>query len=209
MCKRYVSPDEASIEREFDLVPAEWEFAANYNAAPSQAVPAIRVVDGQPEPVLLSWGFGEHGTYTVPMEMLNLADDAKSLLAQGQRCIIPALGFYQWRTKSVAGQQPFFVHVEDQAVFGFAGLWERESCTIITVPANELVAEIEDGAARMPAVLARDLRDVWLYGSAVNAAAALAPYPSDRMVAYKVTARVESLSNNDESLIEPLETDVD
>ena len=206
---RYVSPDEATVEREFDLVPTEWQFAANYNVAPSQAVPVIRVVEGQPDPVLLSWGFGEHGTYTVAMEMLNLEQGERSLLAQGQRCIVPALGFYEWYAAGSGAKRPYYIHVEDQAVFGFAALWERESCTIITVPANALMAEIEGGGAPMPAILALDQRDVWLYGSPVNAAQALSAYPSAKMVAYAVTARVDSLSNNDETLIEPLETDVD
>jgi hypothetical protein len=31
MCGRYVSPDEASIEREFTLVRAEWQFPPSYN----------------------------------------------------------------------------------------------------------------------------------------------------------------------------------
>jgi len=43
MCGRYVSPDEASIEREFTLVRAEWQFPPSYNVAPTQNVPAVRV----------------------------------------------------------------------------------------------------------------------------------------------------------------------
>jgi putative SOS response-associated peptidase YedK len=209
MCRRYVSPDEATIEREFDLVPSEWQFPANFNAAPSQAVPVIRVVEGQPDPVILNWGFGEYGTFNVSMETLDLAAGDRSLLAHGQRCIIPALGFYEWHAKRGGAKRPFYIHVEDQAVFGFAGLWERDSCTIITVPGNAMMAALESGSGRMPAILAHDQRDVWLYGSAANAAAALGAYPAEKMVAYAVTARVDSLSNNDETLIEPLETDVD
>ena len=56
MCGRYVSPDEASIEREFNLVRSEWQFPANFNTAPSQAVPAIRCPDGSRHGVLLRWG---------------------------------------------------------------------------------------------------------------------------------------------------------
>ena len=42
-CGRYVSPDEASIEREFTLVRAEWQFPPSYNVAPTQNVPVVRV----------------------------------------------------------------------------------------------------------------------------------------------------------------------
>lgn len=44
MCGRYVSPDEASIEREFTLVRTEWQFPPSYNVAPTQNVPVIRRV---------------------------------------------------------------------------------------------------------------------------------------------------------------------
>ena len=43
MCGRYVSPDAAAIEREFNLVRHEWQFPPSYNVAPSQDVPIVRV----------------------------------------------------------------------------------------------------------------------------------------------------------------------
>jgi putative SOS response-associated peptidase YedK len=46
MCGRYVSPDEASIEREFNPVHAEWQFPPCYNVAPTQQVPVVRGIDG-------------------------------------------------------------------------------------------------------------------------------------------------------------------
>ena len=57
MCGRYVSPDEASIEREFTLVRAEWQFPPSYNVAPTQNVPAVRVNKaGERTGALLHWG---------------------------------------------------------------------------------------------------------------------------------------------------------
>jgi putative SOS response-associated peptidase YedK len=47
MCGRYVSPDDASLEREFNLVHAELKFSASYNVAPSQQVPVVRNIDGK------------------------------------------------------------------------------------------------------------------------------------------------------------------
>ena len=46
MCGRYVSPDEASIEREFNLVHQEWQFPSSFNVAPTQQVPILREIDG-------------------------------------------------------------------------------------------------------------------------------------------------------------------
>jgi putative SOS response-associated peptidase YedK len=209
MSRRYVSPDQISIEQEFDLVRSEWDFPTNFNVAPSQSVPVIRVIEGQPDPVLLTWGFGQHDTANLPVEALRSGGDEYGRLKDGQRCIIPALGFYEWRSAPSGSKQAYFIHAEDQDVFGFAGLWERECCTLITLPANPLLAQINNTELRMPALLARDLRDIWLYGSAAHAAGALVAYPGERLVAYPVSARVDSLDNNDETLIEPLETNVD
>jgi hypothetical protein len=39
---RYVSPDEAPIEREFYLVHQEWQFPSSFNVAPTQQVPILR-----------------------------------------------------------------------------------------------------------------------------------------------------------------------
>jgi putative SOS response-associated peptidase YedK len=49
----YVSPDEASIEREFNLVRSEWQFPSSYNVAPTQNVPVIRSIEGNPHGALM------------------------------------------------------------------------------------------------------------------------------------------------------------
>jgi putative SOS response-associated peptidase YedK len=209
MSKRYVSPDQISIDHEFDLVRSGWEFQANFNTAPSQSVPVIRVIEGQPDPVLLTWGFGAHDTANFPVEALRLGSDEHGRLAEGQRCVMPALGFYEWHVAPDGSRQPYYIHAEDQDVAGFAALWERECCTLITLPASPMLAQINNAELRMPALLSREMREVWLYGSTAAAAAALVAYPGERLVAYRVGGRVDSLDNNDESLIEPLETNVD
>ena len=72
----------------------------------------------------------------------------------------------------------------DQAPFAFAGLWERwkdpsdgtviRSCTIITCPANELVAPIHD---RMPVILAPERPRRWLDPAAGDARSLLRAVP--------------------------------
>jgi len=158
---------------------------------------------------LLAWGFGVEDSSNLPVEALGAGGDAHGLLDRAQRCVIPALGFYAWRVAANGVRKPYYIQVEDQPLFGFAGFWERDCCIIITVPANAVLAEIDNGELRMPAILAREMRDIWLYGSTARAATALSAYPSERLVVYPVSARVDSLDNNDETLIEPLETNVD
>ena len=49
MCGRYVSPDEASIEREFNLVRQEQNITPSYNVAPTQQVPVVRIRRRRPQ----------------------------------------------------------------------------------------------------------------------------------------------------------------
>ena len=45
MCERYVLPDQAAAELEFLPSRSWWKFAAKFNVAAQQYVPAVRVHD--------------------------------------------------------------------------------------------------------------------------------------------------------------------
>ncbi len=224
MCGRYVSPDDASIEREFNLVRAEWHFPPSYNVAPAQEVPVVRVDDrGERTGSRLHWGLipfwakGIHPKYsTINATIEKLADGPtwRGPWKRGQRCILPATGFYEWQVLSDGKtKQPFYITLNDQDIFGFAGLWDSskrddgvtiESCTIITMPANQLMTEIHNVKHRMPAILARESRDEWLKDAPEDAFRLLKQYPDTHMVATPVSKRVNTPKNNDPELIEPL-----
>jgi putative SOS response-associated peptidase YedK len=218
MCGRYVSPDAASIEREFNLAPSEWRFAANFNVAPSQLVPAIRAHGTGCESVLLRWGLvpsirrerpGKYSTFNARSEALTSNALIRGPWSRGQRCIVPALGFYDWHVNADGTRQPFYIRLDDQTVFGFGGLWQGDSCAIVTMPANSLMAGIHNSKARMPVILARDMREPWLFGSAEAAVETIVAYPDEQMIAYPVDCRVDSVANNDEALLDPLDTQTD
>jgi putative SOS response-associated peptidase YedK len=78
-----------------------------------------------------------------------------------------------------------------------------ESCTIITMPANALMAQIHNapGKQRMPAILPLAALEAWLNGSLEQAHAVLQPYPGELMSAWPVSTRVNSPRNNDPELI--------
>lgn len=70
------------------------------------------------------------------------------------------------------------------------------SCTIITTTPYNLMARIHD---RMPVILSRDSEQAWLDQSIVDAGylkSLLVPYPADLMIAYEVSAFVNSVMNN-------------
>lgn len=218
MCGCYVSPDGATIEREFELGSAGWKFAANFNTTPEQVIPVIRANHGKMAGVMMRWGLAGGGGFNVAVETLASNADFGESWERGRRCIIPALGFFEWHVNPDASEQPYYIHPDDQDVFGFAGLWAHSSadangvtecCSLITLPANALISEIHNSGRRMPALLARELRELWLLGPADLAGTALAAYADERLLAYAVSNRINSPLSNDEALVEPLETDVD
>lgn len=222
MCGRYVSPDEASIEREFDLPRSGRTFPQSFNVAPSQVVPVIRAVDGVARADSLRWGLvpffakgkiGGYSTINARVETIETSASYRGPWRRAQRCIVPASGFYEWHVNADGSKQPFYIYATDQMPLGLAGLWDRsvseggtaiESFTIITVPANAMLAEIHNAKARMPAILARESRSAWLSGSAAAAREALISYPESHLAAHRVSLRVNSPRNNDARLIEPV-----
>jgi putative SOS response-associated peptidase YedK len=218
-----VIPAASSIEREFALARTGWDFAANFNTTPGQMVAVVRANNGKTEGVTMRWGRAGRSGFNAAVESLASGADFRESWKRGGRCIVPALGFYEWHVNPDASEQPYYIHPADQDVFGFAGILARsrtdansvtEYCSIVTLPANPLIAEIHNRGgsmpgARMPALLTREQRELWLFGAVESAGMALAAYPGERLTAYPVSDRINSPHNNGESLVEPLETDVD
>ena len=121
--------------------------------------------------------------------------------SRGQRCILPATGFYEWQVQADGKTKPpQYITANDQEIFGSAGLWDRskrddgtrvESCAIVTMLASKLMSEIHNAKQRMPAILARDDRDAWLKSTADEAFEALKQYPDARLLATLVSTRSE------------------
>jgi putative SOS response-associated peptidase YedK len=225
MCGRYVTKDQAAIERAFAVVKPWWRFETSYNVAPTQQVPVVRSVVGEREGVLMRWGLvpffakgvpPKYSTINARIETVETAASYRGPWKRGQRCIQVAAGFYEWHLDADGRKQPFYIHLADREIFGFAGLWDRsiaadgtaiESCVHITMPGNALMRDIHNAGNnphRMPAILRQEEHEAWLSGNADEARAALVEYPADLMVAYAVSMRVNSPKNDDASLVIPV-----
>ena len=219
MCGRFVSKTDAAIERAFNVIPRQWTHDwVKYNVAPTQNVPMIRFADGQRDEVMLRWRLvpawakaqpTKYSTINVRAETIEAAATYRGPWKRGQRCIIPAVGYYEWQEVD-GGKQPYFIRRAGGEPFGFCGLWEvstgpdgdtLESCTIITVHANPLVAQIHV-KARMPAMVTPEQCDAWLEGTMDDSRVALAPFPAELMDAYPVSTRVNSPRNDGPELLE-------
>lgn len=116
---------------------------------------------------------------------------------RSRRCLIPFTGWYEWRAEGKA-KQPYYLALRS-GPFAVAGLWEISlraaapivSCTVVTVPANDLVAKYHP-KQRMPAILKPEDWGPWLDTKTVTpefAANLLASWPSEEMTVHAVDPR--------------------
>jgi putative SOS response-associated peptidase YedK len=221
MCGRFVlTADGVAIQQHFDLTSVpDGLVTARYNIAPTQPVPVITNED----PTALTahrWGL-------IPSWAKDPAMGNRLINARGEtvhekpsfrsafkrrRCLIPANGFYEWKREGKT-KRPYYIHLKDQALFAFAGLWEvwhspdggeLRTCTIITTEPNDVVGQLHN---RMAVILAPDDYDQWLSPDELPPQALLPllqPYDASQMDAYEVSTRVNSPTNDDPTLIEPL-----
>lgn len=223
MCDRFVIASQGAVEREFPPLHAWWRFAPSFNVSTRNNVPVIRLHEGAAEGVMMRWGLipdwaegdaRKACTIHAAVEELDRDKAFSGPWWRSQRCILPLSGFYGWQLTAQQYLQPYFVRLVNRSVFGVAGIWERsvdkdkddviESCALITVPSNPLLAEVHNTSQHMPAILHRDEYDAWLHGSTARARALLRTYPQERMVAHAVSPRINSLKYDDEQLIRPV-----
>ncbi|AXR76915.1 SOS response-associated peptidase [Natrarchaeobaculum sulfurireducens] len=231
MCGRYtlvLEPDD--LEERFDARVSE-PVAPTYNAAPGQRLPVI--TNEAPETIQrLEWGlvpsWADDDTGGLINARAETVVEKPSFRAayERRRCLVPADGFYEW-VETDGGKRPYRVAFEDERPFAMAGLWERwepettqtgldafgggvegagddgplETFTVVTTEPNELVGELHH---RMAVLLEPEDEHRWLTED--DPRDLLEPYPGDAMRAYPVSTAVNDPSNDDPSLVEPLES---
>jgi putative SOS response-associated peptidase YedK len=223
MCGRYTLVNLAQLT---DLFPWITEppvpIAPRYNIAPSQ--PILAVANDKPDAfthflwgLIPSWAKDPKiGAQMCNARAETVAEKNSFKNAyRRRRCLIPADGFYEWRTNAdEKTKQPFYVRQKIARPFAFAGLWEIwsddggnevRSATIVTTRPNELMTQIH---ARMPVILhARDFRR-WLDPKehvAGDFHDLLEPYPAELMEAYPVAKTVNNVRNDGPDLLKPVE----
>jgi putative SOS response-associated peptidase YedK len=141
---------------------------------------------------------------------------------------LPADGFYEWYAAEPASggpgrgkprKQPFFIHRSDGGLLVMAGLYEiwrdpgkppeddsawLRTCSVITTEATDAAGHIHD---RMPMVITRDAIDAWLDPEITDPERALELLQvteASALEAYGVSTEVNSVENNNPSLVQPL-----
>ncbi len=218
MCGRFASalPDVESWGSPgwHDLMQ-DWsgELFKRYNVSPASQIGAF--VEGQCR--AMRWGLvpswskelsNKYATFNARIESIDEKPAFRTAWRKNQKCLIPALGYYEWK-KEDAEKQPYFVTSANTSVdrvqpLVFAGLWDEcdfsgeplRSCTIITTDSRN---ELKSLHGRMPLMLDASVAKKWLQAGA-DKDLLLNECLTDVAV-YKVDKRVNNSRQEDEGLI--------
>lgn len=232
MCGRYVSPDQAAIERAWHIGRNNSNpFGRRFNVQPTTQVPILRhdADSGELKLTQARWGLIPHWWKNARPPKLTI--NARSEEAATKplwrhpmryaRCLLPAEGWYEWqvveRVNPATGEvkrvkQPHFIYRRDGRPFCFAGLMSQWSpprqdspilsCSILTKSASHSLSAVHD---RMPVVLPDEAHAAWL-DPGLTAAGKVVEIIRDCAVAdfehYPVSTRVNSGKIDDADLVE-------
>jgi putative SOS response-associated peptidase YedK len=221
MTRRLVIPGPQDVEGELPVAHPWWQFSVRYNVAVSQSIPVARLHERDSEGVMMRWGLARKSARggieltscgSVRSDDLQTTEGVRTAWLNGQRGIVPLAGFYLWERRPAGHHQPHYVRLVNRPVFGVAALWEHaeagdeviQSCALITVNANPLLADIDNTTQQMPGILRREDYDTWLSCTVTEARDLLRPYPQTRMVCHPVAPHVNDLEFDTPDLIRPL-----
>ena len=226
MCGRFVgafsaidlieelSPAVSKTELVLKVFDSDTLFAHNYNTAPTHLVPILRMEEQKIVVDAMQWGLVPTWSKdpNVGSKMINARSETiteKPSFRQSvpsRRCIIPISGFYEWDRTDPKRKVPYFVTREDGHVMLVAGIWTpspaldgRHTFSLIT---RESVDDLSHIHSRSPVELHADDALEWMCNP-VPPLELFEPEIQPRFVARKVSSRVNSVRNNDASLILP------
>jgi len=215
MCGRYTIAANADklLERfQGSIMDADLKLP-RFNVAPSQAVPVLYSESGKKQLSLFRWGLIPSWSKDAAIgnKMINARIETLSekrsfnRLLKTKRCLVVADGFYEW-VKEGPAKIPMRVHLKTNALFTFAGLWDKwqdsgglqiPSFTIITTEAKGN-AVMEPIHHRMPVIMKKSDEEEWLrtVDPMPLLERLLQTYPAEEMNSYPVSKFVNSPKND-------------
>lgn len=222
MCGRFVASTPADVvARLFEVddvrLPDE---RASYNVAPTDEVRTVVQRGSGRSLEARRWGLVPHWESSADGAAKRINARAETVAERSsfrdafaaKRCIVPADGFYEWRTLADGTKQPYYIRRLDGRPLAFAGLratWGPpgaellRTCAIVTTDANEALSALHD---RMPVVLPKHAWDRWLDPAETDTEwlrSLLVPAPEDLLGFVAVSRAVNSVRNDGPELIEP------
>lgn len=232
MCGRFsLQATAEEVELFFNLDEVDPRLLApRYNISPTQPIAVVRdTLSGKGrELVAMRWGLWPSwlkDPAKFPLLINARADGVATKNSfrnafKRRRCLVPASGFYEWRTVGKGVKQPFWIappSASNSRIIAFAGIWETwlgadgsevDTAAIITTDANDALKPIHH---RMPVILSPVQFDAWMAPEAETAdlLELLAPADERLLEAVPVSRRVNAARNDGPDLIEPIDLDED
>lgn len=221
MCGRFsIIVEEEILKKRFDVtIPEQESLFPRFNAAPSQKLPVI-TNQNQKEIQNFRWGLIPFWAKDIKIGNKLINARAETLAEKpsfknafkNRRCLVLADGFYEWKRIGKT-KIPMRITLKNEKPFAMAGLWENwkspsgefvKSFTVITTEPNDLMSEIHN---RMPVILPQEIEKVWLDNSLSQKELStfLKPFEADEMKAFQVSTAVNSPTNDNPSVIFPVE----
>lgn len=218
MCGRFsFSTSKEKIQQQFGDVEVGDTLRSNFNVAPTQHT-YIVTNDSPNRLQYVTWGLIPHwsndGKNTG--KLINARSEGIAtkpsfrLPIRKRRCWILADSFYEWR-KTSEGKIPYRLMLQNGDLMVMAGIWDVwykgdyavKSFSIITTEPNKETAALHD---RMPVILTdKAAQQRWLEDIAVEEALEiLHTPPNDIMNIYRVSEKVNSVTNNAPELHTPV-----
>ena len=232
MCGRFTLHHSVEeVAQRFAVQEILFDFPARYNIAPMQPLAVVtrnasnasgddeRVLEGYRWGLVPSWAKDEAiGSRMINARAETLAEKPSFRNAlKSRRCLIPADGFYEWKTEGKT-KVPHYIRFRDDRIYAFAGLWEEwkgppgtegaplRTATIITTDPNPLLASLHH---RMAVILKPENEAAWLDPkvSAQDALQLLQTFPDDELEAFPVHRKVGNVAFDAPENIAPVGPD--
>jgi putative SOS response-associated peptidase YedK len=192
------------------------------------AFPAWRIVTQEETLQTMHWGlipawfkgadYKEIASKTLNARIETVEEKAsfKNLLHR-QECIVPSSGFFEWQT---IGKEkiPFFIYPTNGKILSLAGLFDqwqdpisgkiKKTFTVLTCPANELMAEIHNSKKRMPVILTSEQEKEWLEGK-LNLETLRHPIENSFLQAHEINRKIIGCKNsNSPEILLPFKNEI-
>jgi putative SOS response-associated peptidase YedK len=221
MCVRYtLHRPESALSTVAEALGVELEIPAGiaprFNVGLASVPPVVASREGRPVIRGMAWGFVppfSRGRPDSPILANARAETVATLpsfkpAVERRRCLVPANGFYEWRTEGRV-KLPHVFMLAGGEPFAFAGIWEPsgegnpDTFCILTTSPNELVAPIHD---RMPVILTRETMPRWLGADPLPPLALkelTLPIQAGRMTVRPVNRHMSNSRNEGPKCLEP------
>ena len=225
MCGRYsLAAQEDELVEIFEVATVSEVVPAlpRWNIAPTQEAPALLTGPEGRRLGPLRWGLipSWAGDAGIGGRLINARSETvhrKRAFRDAfphRRCLIPADGFYEWRSPETPGgpKTPLWIHPAAGGILTFAGIWESwrsqrgdviHTFAILTTAANRWMETMHD---RMPVIVFGADRDRWLDGSTPldQVRSLLRPPPDAGLRARRVSTYVNRPGNEGPRCVEPV-----